>query len=149
MVRSLFGKVRCCQGYRINGSCAPVNDGFAVVDCWVSLSCSGEGGFAGVGPCLWVGSTDEQSFHRSWLSIPRKKASGKNFPMLLCVVVLFFSFLLCKNKRAIRSAAFLPTSYTSKHFSSDNVPVFQNPRRIIRSVSHSHLTMRKHPSMTR
>ena len=148
MVRSLFGKVRCCLGYRINGSCAPVNDGFAVVDCWVSLSCSGEGGFAGVDPCLWVGSTDEQSLHRSWLSIPRKKASGKNFPMLLCVVVLFFSFLLCKNKRAIRLSEFLPTSYTSKHFSSDNVPVFQNPRRIIRSVSHSHLTTRKHPSMT-
>ena len=148
MVRSLFGKVRCCQSYRINGSCAPVNDGFAVVDCWVSLSCSGEGGFAGVGPYLWIGSTDEQSLHRSWLSIPRKKASGKNFPMLLCVVVLFFSFLLCKNKRAIRLSEFLPTSYTSKHFSSDNVPVFQNPRRIIRSVSHSHLTMRKHPSMT-
>lgn len=148
MVRSLFGKVRCCQGYRINGSCAPVNDGFAVVDCWVSLSCSGEGGFAGVGPYLWIGSTDEQSLHRSWLSIPRKKASGKNFPMLFCVVVLFFSFLLCKNKRAIRLSEFLPTSYTSKHFSSDNVPVFQNPRRIIRSVSHSHLTTRKHPSMT-
>ena len=149
MVRFLFGKVRCCQGYRINGSCAPVNDSFAVVDCWVSLSCSGEGCFAGVGPYLWIGSTDEQSLHRSWLSIPRKKkASGKNFPMLFCVVVLFFSFLLCKNKRAIRSAAFLPTSYTSKHSSSDNVPVFQNPRRIIRSVSHSHLTTRKHPSMT-
>ena len=76
-----------------------MNDGFAVVDCWVSLSCSGEGGFAGVDPCLWVGSTDEQSLHRSWLSIPRKKkASGKNFPMLFCVVVLFFTFLLYKNK---------------------------------------------------
>ena len=142
MVRSLFGKVRCCQGYRINGSCAPVNDGFAVVDCWVSLSCSGEGGFAGVGPCLWVGSTGAGS------QFPEKKSIGENFPMLFCVVVLFFSFLLCKNKRAIRLSEFLPTSYTSKHFSSDNVPVFQNPRRIIRSVSHSHLTMRKRPSMT-
>ena len=98
MVRSLFGKVRCCQGYRINGSCAPVNDGFAVVDCWVSLSCSGEGGFAGVGPYLWIGSTDEQSLHRSWLSIPRKNSIGENFPMLFCVGALFFTFLLYKNK---------------------------------------------------
>ena len=75
-----------------------MNDGFAVVDCWVSLSCSGEGGFAGVGPYLWIGSTDEQSLHRSWLSIPRKKSIGENFPMLFCVVVLFFTFLLYKNK---------------------------------------------------
>lgn len=148
MVRFLFGKVRCCQGYRINGSCAPVNDGFAVVDCWVSLSCSGEGCFAGVGPYLWIGSTDEQSLHRSWLSIPRKKQHRGKFPDAVLCSCIIFSFLLCKNKRAIRSAAFLPTSYTSKHFSSDNVPVFQNPRRIIRSVSHSHLTTRKHPSMT-
>lgn len=91
MVRSLFGKVRCCQGYRINGSCAPVNDGFAVVDCWVSLSCSGEGGFAGVGPCLWVGSTGEQSFHRSWLSIPRKKQHRGKFPdAVLCSCIIFY-----------------------------------------------------------
>ena len=75
-----------------------MNDGFAVVDCWVSLSCSGEGGFAGVGPCLWVGSTGEQSLRRSWLSIPRKNSIGENFPMLFCVVVLFFTFLLYKNK---------------------------------------------------
>ena len=93
-------------------------------------------------------------FHRRAVPSPElalnspKKSIGENFPMLFCVVVLFFTFLLCKNKRAIRLSEFLPTSYTSKHFSSDNVPVFQNPRRIIRSVSHSHLTMRKHPSMT-
>ena len=75
-----------------------MNDGFAVVDCWVSLSCSGEGGFAGVGPCLWVGSTGEQSLRRSWLSIPRKNSIGENFPMLFCVGALFFTFLLYKNK---------------------------------------------------
>lgn len=148
MVRSLFGKVRCCQGYRINGSCAPVNDGFAVVDCWVSLSCSGEGGFAGVAPVRGAVPPASSPFAGAGSQFPEKTASGKNFPMLFCVVVLFFSFLLCKNKRAIRLSEFLPTSYTNKHFSSDNVPVFQNPRRIIRSVSHSHLTTRKHPSMT-
>lgn len=149
MVRSLFGKVRCCQGYRINGSCAPVNDGFAVVDCWVSLSCSGEGCFAGVGPYLWIGSTDEQSLHRSWLSIPRKKKHRGKISRC-CFVLVYYFLLSCSIRinRAIRLSEFLPTSYTSKHFSSDNVPVFQNPRRIIRSVSHSHLTMRKHPSMT-
>ena len=148
MVRSLFGKVRCCQGYRINGSCAPVNDGFAVVDCWVSLSCSGEGGFAGVAPICGSVPPASSPFTGAGSQFPEKNSIGENFPMLFCVVVLFFSFLLCKNKRAIRLSEFLPTSYTSKHFSSDNVPVFQNPRRIIRSVSHSHLTTRKHPSMT-
>ena len=68
-----------------------MNDGFAVVDCWVSLSCSGEGGFAGVGPYLWVGSTDEQSLRRSWLSIPRKNSIGKKFPdAVLCSCIIFF-----------------------------------------------------------
>jgi len=86
------------KGYRITGSCAPVIDGFAVVGCWVSLSCSGEGGFAGVAPVRGSVPPASSPFTGAGSQFPEKTASGKNFPMLFCVGALFFTFLLYKNK---------------------------------------------------